>query len=165
MHDVITLRFTYDKDEYLRAVRLHYRKKMGVTRDIVIAVLCGAAAVWLFVTEGLSVWSLVAAGGFLALLGVVCSALVVVPRIIYADSAKLGNEYELTFRHEGIHFKTRDIDSHIDWELYDNWIEDDEFFILYYGKRNFSVVPKRAFSENQEAIFREHLIAKIGTGS
>ena len=123
---------------------------MKIKLDLVVAAVSGLAGSYVLWAEGIS-W--VSIGGLvvcLALLLIVFGALVVVPSQVYRGSEKLKQEYEITFSVDGLHFQTAGIDSRLEWELYKNWIEGPEFFILYHGEREFSVIPKRAFENDDE---------------
>lgn len=162
MQEPVPISFRYTKDEYLRAVRFHYYRTLRVKLDLVVAALCGVAGLYVLLTEGLS-W--VSLGGIFAcsvLLLIMFIALVIVPHQVYRGSDKLKQDYDITFSEDGIQFKTPGIDSRLDWDIYDYWIEGPEFFILYYGKDLFSVIPKRAFeSDAERRRFTELLFTKV----
>jgi hypothetical protein len=63
---------------------------------------------------------------------------------------KFREQFEVTFTQQGIHFSTPTIDSHIDWTFYHYVLEDDQLFLLVYGKWMYSVIPKRAFANASE---------------
>ena len=70
--------------------------------------------------------------------------MLLLPHIIYSSQPKLAKEYALSFADDCIRFKTEDIDSTVQWSLYHAWLSDDQFYILYHGKRNLTVIPRRA---------------------
>jgi YcxB-like protein len=162
MQTTINLKFRYRKDEYFRAIRFHFWKTMKLKLDLVVAVLSGLAGGYLLWIDAVSWISLTALLACLVLLLIVFTALVVVPAQIYKGSQKLKQDYELIFSDEGILFRTSSIDSRLAWDLYKSWIENAEFFILYHGKREFSVIPKRAFENDEEQKrFKELLAGKV----
>ncbi len=161
----ITLKFRYTKDEYLRAIRFHLQKTMRIKLDLVVAAVCGLAGSYVLWVEGVSWVSLGGLLGCLGLLLIVFMALVVVPSQVYRGSEKLKQDYNISFNDEGIHFQTLSIDSRLQWELYKKWIEGPEFFILYHGKREFSVIPKRVFeNDDEQKRFKDLLSRRVRQG-
>ena len=70
--------------------------------------------------------------------------------IFFKRNPKFRDEYTLTFKQENLHFKTISIDSTLLWSHYDSVIEDSILFLLNYGKSMYTVVPKRAFKNEDE---------------
>jgi hypothetical protein len=156
--------YTFTRDEYLRALRRHYRSRIHVYRDLVLAaflIVLGAYLVYSSPPNWLFGWFLIALG--LILLLMVAYALVILPALIFRSDPKLKWEYSLTFDDDKIEFKTNNIDSTLGWQLYHSWLRDDEFYILYHGKRDLSVIPRRVLShDNSDERFAELLTRKIG---
>lgn len=68
----------------------------------------------------------------------------------------------LTFSQEGIHFGRAHVDSQIQWSLYSRALVDAHSYVLYYGSRQFTVIPKRVFqSAEQQQIFEQLLTQHI----
>jgi hypothetical protein len=100
------------------------------------------------------------------LLTMVAYVTFLLPRIVYHSQPKLKSEYRLSFSDEGILFKTDNIDATLQWSLYQSWRSDEEFYILYHGKRDLSVVPRRVLrTEDADRHFREMLERNIGPPS
>ncbi len=74
----------------------------------------------------------------------------------------LDDEYHLEFRDDGIGFKTKDIDSNLKWTLYHSWLRDNEFYILYHGNRDVSVIPRRSFANGDDELLKDMLGRTIG---
>lgn len=156
--------FTYMRDEYIRAMRRHYRTNIHVYRDIGLGIVMAAVGLWgLYAPYGNKLYSLVVLIPGLVLLLLVAYALFVSPILIYRSYPKLRSEYSLTFYDDRIEFKTENVDSNLGWQLYHSWLRDDEFYILYHGKRNLSVIPRRVLtSPGDDERFAEILRQKIG---
>ena len=45
------------------------------------------------------------------------------------------------FSAAGIHFRTTHIDSRLDWGMYSRALIDEHSYVLYYGSRQFLVIP------------------------
>jgi len=155
--------FTYSRDEYLRAVRRHYRTHIYAVRDIVVGMIAVIAGLIIYFSDEsrLYAWILIVIG--LILLTMVAYAFLVLPKLMYRSDPRLKWEYSLTFYEDRIEFKTKEIDSILKWPLYHSWLGDDEFYILYHGKRNLSVIPRRALkSDNSDERFASLLERKLG---
>ena len=99
-----------------------------------------------------------AVSGSFALL--LLAAFTVIPTQMFRQEPKFRDDYSLTFSQAGIHFKTADIDSLLQWSMYARALVDDCSYVLYYGPRRFSVVPKRVFqSEEQRRVF-DHMLTE-----
>ncbi|HBO43159.1 MAG TPA: hypothetical protein DD670_04340 [Planctomycetaceae bacterium] len=161
-NDSIDVEFRYTPDEYSRAVRRHFRSAFNVRLDIVGAVVsCGVGICVLWTTPYVVLgWVSLAAG--LTLLGMVTYALLLMPKMMYHAEPKLKEEYRISFSDEDIRFTTRGIDSVLQWSVYHSWLRDDEFYILYHGKRNLTVVPRRVLSTaDADQRFEKLLRSKI----
>lgn len=62
---------------------------------------------------------------------------------------------------EGVHFRSPQTDSKVNWGAYVNWVEEKEVFSLFPHPRIFIVIPKRAFNADQLVEFRELLRRKV----
>jgi len=157
MSSTVNLSFRYLESDYARALRAHYASRLRLRLDIVVAiVLVGTGAYLLWQSPGLH-WLgvgcvLVAALFTLMLL----AAFTVVPRIAFRREPKFRDNYALTFSPDGIHFRTAHIDSQLQWSMYSRALVDAHSYVLYYGSRQFTVIPKRVFhsAEQQQAFER-----------
>jgi hypothetical protein len=159
----VSTTFTYSRDEYLLAMRRHYYSALRVRRDIVGGLLgiVGGLYLAMATSVGWIAWCLVAAGSIL--LAMIAYAMLLLPAMIYASQPKLKNEYSLCFSDDGIRFKTEGIDSTLQWSLYRRWRCDDQFYIMYHGKRDLSVIPRRALTcDEADSRLRQLLIEHIG---
>jgi hypothetical protein len=99
---------------------------------------------------------LIGASGILSLM--LIAAFFVIPVLSFRRQPKFRDEYSLTFSQESIHFKTEHIDSVLQWSMYSRALIDAHSYVLYYGTRSISVIPKRAFeSADQQKVFEELL--------
>ena len=158
----ISAAFTITRDEYVRAIRRYYKTKLQVKRDLVGGAIAIAFGLYLLSTfeNIILAWFSIVSGVVLASL--VVFAIFVLPSIIYRSQPKLKDEYRLEFRDDGIGFKTKEIDSNLKWSIYHSWLRDDEFYILYHGTRDVSVVPRRSFANGDDNRLKDLLGRKIG---
>ena len=162
MPNPVEATFTISRDEYIRAMRRHYKTKLQPKRDLVGSVIAVLAGVYLLKStsmQGLA-WLLVVAGAILLMF--VIYALVLLPHLIYRYQPKLQSEYRLRFRDDAIEFRTNEVNSELKWSIYHSWLRDDEFYILYHGKRDVSVIPRRALKDGASERLTELLNEKIG---
>ena len=162
MSETINLSFRYAESDYVRALRAHYSSRLRVRFDIIaviVAVLLGAYSWRLPDYRWLSVIC-VAASAVLAV--ILFAAFVVIPPLAFRSEAKFRDDYSLTFSEDGIHFRTAHIDSQLQWNLYSRAVIDEHSYVLYYGSRQFTVIPKRVFqSGEQQKIFEQLLTQHV----
>jgi hypothetical protein len=159
MEKTISLRFKYTEEEYAAAMRLYLMRSPGLAIRFAVcslyAVACFFLLSWLGV--GMEIIPVFAVAAFLPFI-LAFLLLFVVPHQRFRSDPKFQDEYLLQFSDGGIHFKTPQIDSLLQWSIYNRVLENERFFILVYGKNTISVIPKRAFSSaNQVADFKEML--------
>jgi hypothetical protein len=90
------------------------------------------------------------------------AAFTVIPALAFRREPKFRDDYSLTFSPEGIHFRTAHIDSQLQWSMYSRALIDAHSYVLYYGSRQFTVIPKRVFqSAEQRQAFEQMLTERI----
>ena len=162
MSGSILAAFTITRAEYVRAIRRYYKTKLQVKRELVCGVIAIAGGVFLLNTiENVTLaWLMIFSGVVLASL--VLLAGFALPTIIYRSQPELKDEYRLEFREEGIGFKTKNIDSNLEWSIYHSWLRDKEFYILYHGTHYVTVVPRRSFANGDDDRLKDLIVRKIG---
>jgi hypothetical protein len=155
----VNLSFRYAEQDYIRAMRTHYASRLRLPLDV--AVIVGVAIVgvyeWLSGSHGFGTMLLCMSGIFALML---VAAFAIIPTIAFRSQAKFRDEYSLSFSPEGIHFRTAHIDSNLKWDLYTAALVDAYSFILYYGSRQFTVIPKRVFDSVSQRQTFEKLLAQ-----
>lgn len=163
--DPITIEFDNELAEHLAADRLHYRSTLWWKVDKVVAVALAAFASYATVTVGPRWWTLI----FFALAVVewfnLLSPRPLQIRFYFKRNPKFSERYRLAFSEDGIDFKTPSLDSRIAWTHYTRVLESDALVLLMYGTRMYSVIPKRAFSDDkQRDRFLELARRHVGSG-
>jgi hypothetical protein len=162
MKDEVTAVFTISQHEYIRAMRRHFQSKLQVKRDLVgsaVAIYAGVCFLQASPKSWLG-WLLVSVGA--VLLTLVVYAIFLLPRLLYHYQPKLQSEYRLQFGDDAIRFQTDEINSELKWPFYHSWLRDDQFYLLYYGKRDLAVIPRRALKDGADQRLAELLSNKIG---
>jgi len=160
MNSTVNLSFRYSESDYVRALRAHYASHLRLPLDIAVVVLLIATGAYLWRTSSLQ-WlgiALLIIGVVFALL--LLSAFLVIPRLAFRREPKFREDYSLGFSGEGIHFRTAQIDSHLQWGMYSHALVDAHSYVLYYGSRQFTVVPRRVFKSAEERQVFEKLLTE-----
>ena len=158
MSETVTLRFRHAEDEYAAAVRLYMLRAPSVgLRLAVLVPLVAACVFFLFLLfDAGFLFSLATAAAVVATLS--AWLFLALPRQRFRSDPKYRDEYTLEFSDDGIHFTTEAVDARLKWELYNDVLENERFYVLVYGTGMISVIPKRAFRRPaDEARFRELL--------
>ena len=162
MNDSVLITFTYRRDEYIQAIRRHYLLTLQLRRDIIAGLLgiCLGLYLTFVIKIGWIGWLVIAVG--IILLTMLAYAIFLLPLLIYQSQPKLKDEYRLSFSEGGIDFKTSQIDSKLQWSLYHSWRLDPKFYILYYGKRELTVIPRRALDVSADNWLQTLLQQQLG---
>ena len=160
--DFVVAVFAISRDEHVRAMPRHYKSKLQVKCDVIGGLLAVIAGLFLIRTMEVDViaWLLIGAGGLL--LATVGCSIFLVPHLIYRSQPKLKSEYRLEFDEDGIRFRTDDIDSRLKWSIYTSWLRDEEFYVLYHGARNLSVIPRRSLHGETDEVLARLLRGAVG---
>jgi hypothetical protein len=78
----------------------------------------------------------------------------------FKNNKKLKYLQKIRFSENGLEYETQGVRSTIEWTFYQNYYEGKNVFILIYGKRQYSVIPKNEF-KNRLDDFRKLLNGKI----
>jgi len=151
----ISLSFRYSEIDYVRAFCAHYADRLRLWLDVCVVVALGAVGIYLWPSLSGKVFL----GVSIAFAVIFFAAFFVIPSLIFRREPKFRDEYSLTFSPEGIHFQTAHIDSHLAWDLYSRALVDAHSYVLYYGSRTFTVIPKRVFQNNQQQEAFDQLLA------
>jgi len=162
MNSTVNLSFRYFEIDYVRALRAHYASRLRLRLDIFVVVLLAGIGAYCWRWPGfhwISVGCVVVAALFALML---VAAFTVIPRFAFRREPKFHDDYSLTFSMDGIHFRTAHIDSQLQWSLYSRALIDSHSYVLYYGTRQFTVIPKRVFeSAEQQQAFEQLLTQHI----
>lgn len=155
---MIALDFTYSQEDCLRAWRLHLKERMNLPLDIAAISIAAAFGAWQWWAHGPTALSLTLLGlaGVMAL--VLTLSLHFVPRMAYRNQEKLKQPYHIGFSDAGIEFRTNNVSSQLSWEVYTKALVDRNSYLLYYGKGQFSIVPKHLFPDERSLAAFEDLI-------
>jgi len=156
----VSVSFDNDLAEHLAAERLYYKSTVLAKVDKVVAVIL--LLVGLFSTWGAGVhwWTLI----FFPLAVLewfnLLSIRPLVIRRWFKHNPKFSETYHLELDRNGIHFRTKSIDSRVTWDHYSKVLEDDRLWLLVYGTRMYSIIPKRALKSNDEVARFRSLVAQ-----
>lgn len=159
----INIEFDHKLAEHIRAMEIYRRTTFNGKSDKVVAIIMVFFAVVLFMIEGFNWWSIIfIAFAFIAWFNLLIKLIIY---LAFKRNPKFHERYKLTFDHDCIHFKILTIDSILQWSHYHKLLEDEQLFLLVYGKMLYSVIPKRAFKDVAEQdAFRELAKRMIGMG-
>jgi len=158
----IDLTFRYSEQDIVRAMRAHIASRLRLKVDIVVVLALALFGAYSWRSLDSPVYGMVLVGVSAVFFLVLIAAFGVLPVVVFRREAKFRDEYSLTFSAEGIHFRTVHIDSQLQWSMYNRALVDAHSFVLYYGVRSFTVIPKRVFATgDQQAAFERLIEMKI----
>lgn len=161
-NSIVNISFRYLESDFVRATRAHIAVRMRIWLDIIAVVLGLVVAVYLWPSADWH-WLSITLLSIFGIFGLfLAAAFTVIPMMVFRRELKVRDEYVLTFSQDGIHFKTAHIDSHLQWSLYSWALIDSYSYVLYYGVRSFTVIPKRVFqSVEQQTAFAQLLTENV----
>ena len=160
MNSSINLSFRYAESDYVRALRAHYASHLRLRLDIVVTVVLFGVGIYLCCSPSLrwlGIACVIIASVFALLL---VAAFAVIPPLAFRREPKFRDDYSLSFSSDGIHFRTAHIDSQLQWSMYSRALIDAHSYVLYYGSRQFTVIPKRVFQSVEQQQAFEQLLAQ-----
>ncbi len=160
MSSTINLSFRYSENDYVRALRAHYASQLRLPLDILVIIILIAAGACFWRSPSLHWFAVggIALAVVFALMLV--AAFTVVPALVFRREPKFHDDYSLAFSPEGIHFRTAQIDSQLQWSIYSRALVDAHSYVLYYGSRQFTVIPKRVFESIEQRQAFEQMLSE-----
>jgi hypothetical protein len=151
--------------EHLAAERLYYRSTRLWKLDKLVAMALVCFGGCLTLVAGLCWWSVIWFPLAIAEWFNLFSLRPVQIWYLFKHNPKFRETYHLTIDENALSFRTRSIDSRIQWDLFSSFLENNRVCLLVYGPQMYSVIPKRAFkTEADLEVFRTLVRAKIGRG-
>jgi len=162
VNSTVNLLFRYVQNDYVRAVRAHYATPLRLRFDAVAIIVVGALGIYLWPSSRDHLMGVICVTASLGLTLLLAVAFILIPPMVFRSNPKFRDEYALTFSPEGIRFRTVHIDSQLQWSLYTRALIDENSYVLYYGTRDFTVIPKRIFSSaEQQEVFDDLLTQHV----
>ena len=82
------------------------------------------------------------------------------PYLAFRQQPKYRDDYSLVFSETGIHFQTAHVDSQLEWYLYSHASVNTHSYLLYYGSRQFTIIPSRVFQNQEQRTDFENLASE-----
>lgn len=137
----MTIRYRPTQADLVHAARVWEREHWKGARYVVAGLLLACGVSILLVGRW---W-----GGAFVLAGLLealnlLPAAVVRAMLEFRANPKFREEYQLSLTPQALRFQTATIDSTLKWTHYSRFFETSKAFILVYGTRMYTVIPKRA---------------------
>lgn len=162
MSESVELQFRYTEDEYVSALRAYMLAKRRILFFAALASVVTLLGIYFLLTEAelAATVSFLCTGTFM--FGLLATSFGILPHRRFQTNPKFHGEYHLEFAEDGILFQTDNINSTLKWEIYEETLETEKFYFLSHGEGSVTVIPKRAFIDNeQQALFKQMLTRKI----
>jgi hypothetical protein len=153
----VNLSFRYSERDYVEAMHTHYASRLRLPLDVAIILALTAFGIYELhsTSKALGLASIALAVVFALIL---TAAFFVIPAYAFRREPKFRDDYSLAFSGEGIHFRTANIDSQLQWSMYDRALLGANSILLYHGKQQFTVIPKRVFATAEQLQVLENLV-------
>jgi hypothetical protein len=155
----ITIIFRPELRDLLHAARVWEANHWKIANRVVATVLLAWGGFLLYMTS--YAWGIIFLFvGILELFNLLPAA-AIRAFIEFRANPKFREEYQLTIADERLLFRTATIDSTLKWTHYTDYYETSKAFILVYGKRMYTVIPKRALANNDQLEYLRSLLARV----
>ena len=162
MNEEITIQFRPELRDQIRASVVHYRSSAWRIADRIAGTMAVVAGLTLLLLDGWRWWLAILFPMALAEWSDFLHLHTLQAWVFFKRNPKFRDDYTLTFGAKALQFKTVTIDSKLAWSHYDETVEDSMLFLLRYGRGMYTVIPKRAFKDEDELNrFRDLIQAKI----
>jgi hypothetical protein len=144
----ISIRYRLSEPEFMTACDAHWSAQRTSTLSNVItaAVMFVVGLVTLFFMFWLAT-VLFAVGGLLLLITWLRSLLW---RKLFREAKKYNDDISVTIDDDTVRVESAVGKSDLDWNFFTWYLDTPEHVLLYMTKRNFSVIPKKAFRDTQQ---------------
>jgi len=159
--DQVALTFQPEARDHVAAQRLYDRHSRWAVADRVVAVLLALVGAVSTTAVGARWWTLVWFPLALLEWFHLLTVRPLLARLWFRQNPKFRETYHLVFDDSGIQFRTASIDSRVAWSHYHRALEDANVWLLVYGPRMYTVLPKRAFTAESEQAFRALLARNL----
>jgi hypothetical protein len=156
--ETVELNFQYSRKEYVKAMRqyLFATNVLSKFANVVLALTLPCLFFYLFYISFMPL-VLVLFITLMVWLAVSCVAYFYVPSRNFQQIQKLHDWYNLSFSETSIRFNTAKITSELQWSIYSEAWENKEFYFLIQQPQLYTLLPKRAFTPEQEEAFKKIL--------
>lgn len=146
----VQLTFKYTQSEYVKAVQQYLIANKTIRRyDLILVVVFWLFSISYLFISSFSTFSMILAGTVLIVTILGSWVYFFMPIFRYKQTAKYHDEYLLLFSKDIINWKTSNIETHFKWDVYSELWESNDFYFLIQKSHQYTIIPKRAF-ENQE---------------
>jgi YcxB-like protein len=83
-------------------------------------------------------------------------------RRAYRRAASIHGRLTMAVGESGLSFSGSTFSSHLEWNFFPRFVEDDKVFVLWQGNRTFNVIPKRQLAPEQISELRAAFTRNIG---
>jgi len=144
----------------VQAMRAHYSSVLRPRLDGTLAVLLLAVGIYCWRAPDLRWFGIFSFGASSVLILILIVAFGLNPYLVFYRQPRYRDDYLLTFSENGIYFRTAHVDSQLEWSLYSRALVNTHSYLLYYGSRTFTIVPKRVFQNQEQRTAFDNLLSK-----
>ena len=140
--------FTYDRGKAIQALRFHFINRKEIRFMIILVNVFAVTAAALFYFKKIHPLSFLISSVLWFVLMIVYWFLL--PHLIYKRTAILRDRLRVSMDEEGIQIENERGSQYWGWKAFSSTLETPHFFHLYFNPRSFFIVPKDAFTGDDE---------------
>jgi len=155
----ISLQYNISLKDFLDAYEYHWRlNKLGTKSNSLLALTGIIIGLFSFVINYI-------AGIVISVCSVILIVIIMLRKFLYTrafkNSPKYVSEIKVLFTDNNIVTENAAGKSELNWSIYNKFIENKDYFLLYLSNNSFSIIPKRAFQKNEDLDDFRNMLKKI----
>jgi len=151
--------FTYNKQKVIQALRYHFISRKEIKVMMVLVNVFAILSAGLFFFKKISPFAFLISSMLWFVMMILFWFLL--PRIIYKRAGTFKDRFRATLNEEGFSIENERGSRKWEWNKFSTWMESPHFFHLYFNPRSFFIVPKDAFTGDDEHAARKILTTQI----
>jgi signal transduction histidine kinase len=155
----MTVQFDYNKRQVLQALRYHFLSKREIRVMIILVNVFALASAALFYTRKILPHAFLISSFLWFVL--MTSFWFVLPGMVYRRAATFRDHFTMNFESTGFTVGNERGSRSWEWKALSSSLETPHFFHLYFNATSFFLVPKTAFTPDQQTEMRQLLRDKV----
>jgi hypothetical protein len=151
--------FTYNKQKVIQALRYHFISRREIKVMMIVVNVFAILSAGLFFFKKISPFAFLISSFLWFVMMVVFWFLL--PSVIYKKAQTFKDRFRAIVNDEEFAIENERGRRGWEWNNFSTWMESPHFFHLYFNSRSFFIVPKEAFSGEEEHTVRKILATKI----
>ncbi len=155
----MTVNFSYDKKQVIQALRYHFLSRKEIRLMIILVNVFALVSATLFYLKKILPFAFLVSSFLWFVLMI--TFWFILPGLVYRKAATFKDHFTMSFEIEGFSLGNERGSRSWEWTALKSFLETPHFFHLYFTSTSFFLVPKIAFTADQQTEMRDLLRVKV----